>query len=123
MQTPPPTTPAATAPSDATVVPIARTRSDLVKHEGTLVQIEGTFRFPTEQAFARNTLILDDGTTVVLPRPATGVGAAELVEANTGARLAVRGLVYVGTIPSKYEIIGRTRDPYLVELVAVELVK
>lgn len=113
---PPPTTTGST-------IPIARTRADLVKYEGTPVQVEGTFRFPTEKAFARNTLVLDDGTIVVLPRPSSGIGAAELVEANTGSRLVVRGLVYVNEIPAKYKIIGRTRDPYLVELTAVERVK
>lgn len=111
-----------TAPTGSTI-PIARTRDDLVQHEGTPVQIEGTFRFPTEKAFARNTLVLDDGTIVVLPRPSTGIGAAELVETNTGSRLVVRGLVYVNEIPAKYKIIGRTRDPYLVELTAVERVR
>ena len=111
-----------TTPTGSTI-PIARTRDDLVQHEGTLVQVEGTFRFPTEKAFARNTLMLDDGTIVVLPRPSSGIGAAELVEANTGSRLVVRGLIYVNEIPAKYKIIGRTRDPYLVELTAVERVR
>jgi hypothetical protein len=58
-----------------------------------------------------------------LPRPSSGVGAAELIEANHGARMAVRGVVYVGEIPARYRIIGRTSDPHLVELTAVELVK
>lgn len=126
MSTPPskPATPPLTAratPDDA--LPIARMRDDLVKYEGARVQVVGTFRFPTEKAFAQNKLILDDGTVVVLPRPSSGVGAAELVEANTGLRMAVRGVVYVGEIPAKYKIIGRTSDPHLVELAAVELVK
>jgi hypothetical protein len=130
MSTPPPKSTTAQPGSNAspavapgTQLPIARSLDDLRKHEGAPVQVEGTFRFPTEKAFARNTLILDDGTTVVLPRPSTGVGTAELVEANSGARLAVRGLIYIGDIPAKYNIIGRTRDPYLVELTAVERVK
>jgi hypothetical protein len=125
MSTPPPkSAPASpTTASTAPAVPVARTRGDLLAHEGTPVQVEGTFRFPTEKAFAQNKLILDDGTLVVLPRPSTGVGAAELVEANAGARMAVRGVVYVGEIPAKYKIIGRTADPHLVELAAVELVK
>ena len=117
--------PAATnlSPADASGVPIARTRADLVRHEGTLIQVEGTFRFPTEPAFARNTLVLDDKTVVVLPRPSSGVGATELLEANNGARLAIRGLVYLDVIPAKYHIIGRTADPYLVELVKVERIE
>jgi hypothetical protein len=125
MSTPPskPADPPPTAAPDAAAIPIARTREDLVKHEGTPVQVVGTFRFPTEKAFAQNKLILDDGTIVVLPRPSSGVGAAELIEANNGARMAVRGVVYVGEIPARYKIIGRTSDPHLVELTAVELVK
>lgn len=126
MSTPPKSTSAPSTPStaptaaDGARTPIAHTRDDLEKYEGTLVQIEGTFRFPTKQAFARNELVLDDGTVVVLPRPSSGTGAAELIAANDGARLAVRGLVYVNEIPAKYDIIGRTPDPYMVELVAVE---
>lgn len=111
---------AAAAPSN---VPVARSRAELAQHEGQPIRVEGTFRFPIEQAFARNKLVLDDGTEVILPRPSSGPGAAELVLANSGARLAALGVVYIKDIPAKYKIIGRTPDPYLVELTAVELIK
>lgn len=109
------------APAATPTAPVARTLADLKAHQGVAVRIEGTFRFPTEKAFARNKLVLDDGTTVILPRPETGPGAAELTAANTGKRLAVHGIVYVEVIPDRYQIIGRTPDPYLVELAGVEL--
>ncbi len=108
-------------PAGSPPAPVARTLADLKAHQGVAVRIEGTFRFPTEKAFARNKLVLDDGTTVILPRPETGPGAAELTAANTGKRLAVHGIVYVEVIPDRYQIIGRTPDPYLVELAGVEL--
>lgn len=110
-----------TAPAATPTAPTARTLADLKAHQGVPVRIEGTFRFPTEKAFARNKLALDDGTTVILPRPETGPGAAELTAANTGKRMAVHGVVYVEVIPDRYQIIGRTPDPYLVELAGVEL--
>lgn len=103
--------------------PLARTRAELLQHEGQPIRVEGAFRFPTEQAFARNKLVLDDGTEVILPKPASGPGAAELVAGNDGARVAVFGVVYVGRIPEHYGIKGRTPDPYLFELAAVELLR
>jgi hypothetical protein len=111
------------APGAPPAIPVARSRAELAQHEGRPLRVEGTFRFPTEQAFARNKLVLDDGTEVILPRPSSGPGAAEFVLANSGARLAAFGVVYLKEIPAKYRIIGRTPDPYLVELTAVELLK
>lgn len=105
----------------AAAAPRARSRADLLQHEGKPIRVEGVYRFPVEQAFARNKLVLDDGTEVILPRPSSGPGAAELVAANSGARLVVSGVVYVGAIPERYGIKGRTPDPYLFELTAVEL--
>lgn len=102
-------------------VPEARSLADLQGLEGQAVRLRGTFRFPTEKAFARNKLELDDGTIVILSRPADAAVAAVLVEANQGARVTVGGVIYTGQIPDRYKIIGRTPDPYLVDVASAEL--
>jgi hypothetical protein len=101
----------------------ATTIADLRRDEGKPVEVTGAFRFPTEKAFARNELELADGTKVVITPPYDDATKAVLVEANQGARLRVRGTVYIEVIPDKYEIIGRTADPYMVDVTGAELVK
>lgn len=101
--------------------PVVSSKADMAGLEGKQVRLRGTFRFPTEKAFARNKLELDDGTIVILSRPADGAVAAVLVEANQGARMTVRGVIYAGMIPDRYKIISRTPDPYLVDVDGAEL--
>ncbi len=36
-------------------------------------------------------------------------------------RMTVRGLIFTKQIPDKYEIIGRTPEPYLLDIEAVEV--
>ena len=96
--------------------PVVRSRADMEGLEGQPVRLRGTFRFPTEKAFARNKLELEDGTIVILSRPADEAVAAVLVEANQGARMTVSGVIYAGMIPERYKIISRTPDPYLVDV-------
>lgn len=117
-------------PADLAYAPplTAKSRADLAQHQGKPLRVEGTFRFPTEQAFARLKLVLDDGTEVILPPPPDDSrgdepGAAELVDVNSGRRMAISGVVYVDKIPEQYGIVSRTPDPYLFELSAVELLK
>jgi hypothetical protein len=101
--------------------PVCTSRALLEQNEGRLVRVQGTYRFPIEKAFARNKLTLDDGTTVVLSRPTDETMAARLVESNQGVRMTIRGLIFSEHIPDKYGIIGRTPDPYLLDLDAVEV--
>jgi hypothetical protein len=112
--------PAKAAPGD-TGPPIVSSKADMEGVEGKQVRLRGTFRFPTEKAFARNKLELDDGTIVILSRPADAAVAAVLVEANQGARMTVRGVIYAGMIPDRYKIISHTPDPYLVDVDGAEL--
>lgn len=104
--------------------PIAKSRAELARHEGKPLRVEGTFRFPAAQAFARLTLVLDDGTAVILPPPdEAGPGAKALVDANDGRRMAISGVVYLDQIPAQYGVVSRTPDPYLFELSAATLLK
>ena len=109
------------AADTAEPAPLCTSRAHLEQNEGRLVRAQGTFQFPTEKAFARNKLLLDDGTTIVLSRPKDETIAARLVESNQGMRMTIRGLIFTKQIPDKYEIIGRTPDPYLLDIEAVEV--
>ena len=107
-------------PVDAAVAaPLCTSIVDLRKHEGAPIRLRGTFHLPGEKAFARNKLILDDGTTVILSRPARQPAAAMLSEANRGVRMIIVGVVYIKDIPARYQLIGRTSDPYLVDIESV----
>jgi hypothetical protein len=109
-------------PAPTATAPLCVSLADLERHEGALVRVQGTFRFPTEPAFARNKLILDDGTTVILARPQDAKLTESLREANQGKRMTIRGLIFIKAIPEKYKIIGRTPDPYLLDIEAVDVV-
>lgn len=119
---PPPTAerrepmPSTNAASDASGATFSRTLSELERQEGTLVRVQGAYRFPTEKAFARNKLVLNDGTEVILVPPYPERQAELLVAANQGRTMVVRGRVYVKDIPARYRIIARTPDPYLLEI-------
>lgn len=108
-------------PDPTAAAPLCVSLADLERHEGARVRVQGTFRFPTEPAFARNKLILDDGTTVILARPQDAKLAESLREANQGKRMTIRGLIFIKAIPEKYKIIGRTPDPYLLDIEAVDV--
>jgi hypothetical protein len=92
----------------------------LQAHEGELVEIVGTYVFPRKKAFAHNKLSLSDGTMVIVTSPDDGGMRAQLSSENDGKRLTVRGRIYVKDIPEKYGIIGRTPDPYLMDVIAVD---
>ena len=108
-------------PDASTTAPLCTSLAELAKHEGTPVRVRGTFRFPTEKAFARNKLLLDDGTIVILSRPVDLAVAAVLAKSNQGARMIVRGVAYAKEIPARYRIIGRTPDPYLVDIETIDI--
>jgi hypothetical protein len=93
----------------------------LSQHEGELVQAEGTFVFPKEQAFARNKLSLSDGTTIILPQAKDDAVRARFTADNDGKKMKIVGRIYTKEIPEKYRIIGRTPDPYLVDIESAEL--
>lgn len=110
--------------SAAVPPPIAKSRAELARHEGKPLRVEGTFRFPAAQAFARLTLVLDDGTVVILPPPdEAGPGAKALADVNDGRRMVISGVVYLDQIPAQYGVVSRTPDPYLFELSAATLLK
>lgn len=95
--------------------------SGLTAHDGQVVLVGGTFVFPKEKAFARNKLSLSDGTVLILAQPADRSVRARLTSANDGKRMSIRGRVFTGAIPQEYRIIGRTPDPYLVDIVDVDV--
>jgi hypothetical protein len=92
----------------------------LQQHEGQLIDIQGRYEFPKQQAFAVNRLRLEDGTTIVLP-PAPEGGGGPFASPNDGKPMRLRGRIFTGPIPAKYHIIGRTPEPYLVDLEQVTM--
>jgi hypothetical protein len=94
------------------------TLSCLQHHEAEVVRAEGVFRTPKQRAFGVNELVLEDGTRIKLPPERE---QASLSAANDGKRMQVRGRIFTGMIPEKYGIIGRSPDPYLVEVDRVEV--
>lgn len=93
----------------------------LTQHEGELIQAEGTFVFPKEQAFARNKLSLSDGTTIILSQAKDDAVRGRFTADNDGKRMKIVGRIYIKAIPEKYRIIARTPDPYLVDIESAEL--
>src|SRR5262245_9314128 len=104
--------------SDARARPCA-TRTCLGENEGQVIEIEGTYFFPKQPAFAVSRLALADGTTVVLSPPPEGERRRHFTAASDGKRMRIRGRIFTGVIPDRYKIIGRTSEPYLVELEAI----
>ncbi len=107
------------ASQSAGKVPVCADLACLSKHEGELVEADGTFVFPKEKAFARNKLSLGDGTTIILSQPADDAVRGKLTGDNDGKRMVVQGRIYTKDIPDKYRIIGRGPEPYLVNIAAV----
>jgi len=99
-------------------IPLCTTRLCLEQHEGQVIDIEGTYVFPREKAFAVSRLAFADGTTIVIGPPAGGLFTSE----NDGAILRVRGRIFTGPIPEKYGIIGRTPEPRLLDMEKIERV-
>ena len=93
-------------------IPLCTTRQCLEQHEGQVIDIEGTYVFPREKAFAVSRLAFEDGTKIVIGPPAGGLFTSE----NDGAVLRVRGRIFTGPIPEKYGIIGRTPEPRLLDV-------
>ena len=91
----------------------------LSKHEGEMIEADGTFVFPKEKAFARNKLSLGDGTIIILSQPADEAVRGKLTGDNDGKRMKVQGRIYTKDIPEKYRIIGRGPEPYLVDIAGV----
>ncbi len=94
---------------------VCTARACLDAHEGEVIDIEGVYAFPRERAFAVHRLLLYDGTTIILAPP-KGSLRDLFIEENDGASLLVRGRIFCKQIPPKYRIIGRTPDPYLLDL-------
>jgi hypothetical protein len=94
---------------------VCTARACLDAHESQVIDIEGVYVFPHEQAFAVHRLLLYDGTTIILAPP-QGSLRDLFVEANDGASLLVRGRIFCKQIPPRYRIIGRTPEPYLLDL-------
>lgn len=92
----------------------------LQQHEGQIVDLEGLYVFPKQLAFAVSKLELADGTTIVLSPPKNDL-RDHLVAENDGVAMRIRGRIFTGQIPEKYRIIGRTTEPYLLDLAAIEI--
>lgn len=92
-----------------------RTLSCLERHEGEMIDVEGSYVFPKQVAFAVNRLSLQDGTLITLSPPANEL-REHFKSENDGVRMLIRGRVFTGPIPDEYKIIGRTPDPYLLDL-------
>ncbi len=83
-------------------------------HDGQVIDLAGELKARKPKAIDNHRLILADGTTVVL------VGIHErTTDADSGKRLVVRGRIFTAEIPESYQIIGRTAEPYLVNITAV----
>jgi hypothetical protein len=91
------------------------TRQCLERHEGELIEVEGTYVFPRQKAFAVSRLALKDGTTIVLSPPKNELRDLFASE-NDGVTMLLRGRIFTGPIPERYRIIGRTPEPYLLEI-------
>lgn len=94
-------------------------RECLEENEGRLVDVEGVYVFPTSRALAANRLALRDGTTVVLVPPKNEL-RRRFVQENDGVAMVIRGRIFTGLIPERYRIIGRTAEPYLLDLEKIE---
>jgi hypothetical protein len=95
------------------------TRPCLEQHEGELIDVEGTYVFPKQKAFAVNRLALKDGTTIILSPPENEL-RDHFASENDNTRLLIRGRIFTGPIPDKYRIIGRTPEPYLLDIEKIE---
>jgi hypothetical protein len=104
------------ATDDADAIPVCTTLACLVEHEGTIVQIVGTYQYPKQKAFAVNRLALDDKTPVIVGGPRED----PFVEANDGVLMAITGRIFTKDIPEKYRIIGRTPEPHLLDVSHVQ---
>jgi hypothetical protein len=97
------------------------TRQCLEQNEGQVIDVEGAYVFPKQQAFAVNKLALKDGTTIVLSPPKNEL-RLHFADANDGRTMRIRGLIFTGLIPEQYGVIGRTAEPHLLELERIDLI-
>lgn len=95
------------------------TRQCLEQNEGQVIDVEGVYVFPQQQAFAVNKLVLKDGTRIVLSPPKNKLCDHFAIE-NDGITMLIRGRIFTGPIPENYRIIGRTAEPHLLDLEKIE---
>ncbi len=99
---------------------VCTTRQCLEQYEGQVIDVEGIFVFPKQQAFAVNKLVLKDGTTIVLSPTEKNDLRDYFTSENDGMLMLIRGRIFTELIPEKYRIIGRTAEPHLLDLEKIE---
>ena len=103
----------------AAAPPPCTARPCLERHEGEVIDVEGAYLFPRQRAFAVNKLVLEDGTAIVLSPPDTAL-RDRFNSDNDGVTMRIRGRIFTGPIPDAYQIIGRTAEPYLLDIENIE---
>lgn len=106
---------------DSAAPPLCTARPCLERHEGRVIDVQGAYLFPRRRAFAVSKLVLEDDTTIVLSPPDTAL-RDHFKSDNDGVTLRIRGRVFTGPIPESYQIIGRTAEPYLLDIEAIETI-
>jgi hypothetical protein len=93
-------------------------------HEGELLYFIGKFKCQElYKAFSTNDLVLRDGTRIVLTVSSYNDVDSVFISKNNNKRIKILGRVYVDEIPDKYDAIGRTDAPCMVEIHKAELYK
>lgn len=91
--------------------------SEIVENDGEKVSVKGIFYArEIKRAFSTNHLLLEDKTKVILSGKQN-----ILTEQLNGKNLVIEGIIYLKSIPEEYGIIGRSSDPYLLDITNVSV--
>ena len=105
-------------PSEIKASPICSNRDCIKDHDGKRLIIQGVFSpKKRKEQLSQDKIVLGDTSVVVLVL--SGEQRKKL-EARAGQAVEIEGIVYCANIPEKYRIIGRTGDPYMVEVIKID---
>lgn len=104
-------------------MPPAPSCSDLAclqSHDGQTIDVTGTLTAPRRKVMDHYRVVLADGTAVIIGQ---GPARGQLSPETDGKRVVVRGRIFTGDIPASYDIIGRSAEPYLLDVAALTVVE
>lgn len=99
-------------------LPMCNVATDLEKHDGKQIYVEGTLRIPKRKRHLTR-LELTDSTQIVL-----GFFKTKLDKCLNKQKIRIRGIIfYKKEIPDKYELFSRMDLPYLLDIESIKEIK
>lgn len=97
--------------------PVCTSLSELKMNEGDTIIAEGIFKYPKGESFASRKIILRDNVEIIL-----NIDDSVADSSLNGIKVSACGIIFIETIPDKYQIIGRNDLPHMVEVFKIKII-